>query len=171
LKRFYPYIGGALGVALVIWLAGNCSTGGQDAVCDRPSAGSLAANRLDEAGAAAAFTILYPCDLPAAEELTDATLTGEPGKQIAELRFDGPFDVSVRQAQFAPLQQADPTGASRISIDLFPNVRATLIERNDGTNKALYHFIWERNGIFYEVQASGPPLQRDAIRAIATSLQ
>ncbi|HLF70614.1 MAG TPA: hypothetical protein VI759_00470 [Dehalococcoidia bacterium] len=171
MKRFYPYIGGVLSVALMIWLASNCSSGGQTGDCDRPGAGSLAANRLDEAGDAAAFPILYPCDLPAAEELTDATVTGTPGKQIVELRFDGPFDVSVRQAQFAPIQQADPTGASRISIDLFPNVRATLIERNDGTNKALYHFIWERNGIFYEVQASGPPLQRDAVRRIATSLQ
>ncbi len=98
-------------------------------------------------------------------------VTGQPGRQQAELVFDGPFDLTLRQAQYAPAVSADPAGASRTEIDLLPNVRATLIERNDGTRKALYHLLWQRNGIYYEVQALGPPLQRRTILLVATSLQ
>ena len=49
--------------------------------------------------------------------------------------------------------------------------RGILIERNDGTRDALYHLFWQQNGIYYEVQAFGPPLQRRAILEFARSLQ
>jgi hypothetical protein len=93
------------------------------------------------------------------------------GRQQAELVFTGPFDLTIRQSQFAPAVSPDPSGASRTVIDLFPNVRATLIERYDGTSRALYHLFWERDGIHYEVQAVGPHQQRRLILLIATSLQ
>jgi len=77
----------------------------------------------------------------------------------------------VRQAQYPPAVAPDPTGATRRVINLFPNVPASLIEINDASGDASYQYYWERGGIFYEVQAVGPPLQERAIRAVATSLQ
>lgn len=50
-------------------------------------------------------------------------------------------------------------------------MRAILLEVNDGTRKALYHLFWERDGLFYELQAVGPPLQRRQILQVATSLE
>lgn len=126
---------------------------------------------LESARAEAEFEVLYPCSLPGATQLYGASVTGEPGRQSAELQFDGVFELTVRQAQFPPAVPPDPTGASRRTIDLFPNVRATLIEINDASGDASYHYYWERGGVFYEVQAVGPPLQERAIRAVATSLQ
>jgi hypothetical protein len=98
-------------------------------------------------------------------------VTGERGRQKAELTFSGPFDLTVRQSQFPPAVNPDPAGASRRFVDLLPNVRATLIEKNDGSNRALYHLFWEQNDLFYEVQASGPALQQRLILLVATSLQ
>ena len=98
-------------------------------------------------------------------------VTGQPGRQQAELVFDGPFDLTLRQSQYPPAVAADPAGASHSEVALFPNVRATLVERNDGTRCALYHLFWEQDGLFYEVQASGPPLQRRTILNVARSLQ
>jgi hypothetical protein len=85
--------------------------------------------------------------------------------------FSGTFDLTLRQAQIAPAVSADPAGASRRTIDLYPNVQATFIEQNDGTSKALYHLLWQQNGLFYEVQAYGPPLQSQTIVKVARSLQ
>jgi hypothetical protein len=79
--------------------------------------------------------------------------------------------MTIRQSQVAPAVSPDPTGASRVSITLLTNVPATLIERNDGSAKALYHLYWERNDLFYELQAYGPPLQRDTVLKMARSLQ
>jgi hypothetical protein len=79
--------------------------------------------------------------------------------------------MSIRQAQFEPPITADPAGASRSTIDLFPNVRATFVQVNDGSSRALYHLFWEREGFFYELQAYGPALQQRQIRLIATSLE
>jgi hypothetical protein len=117
------------------------------------------------------FAIVYPCYLPNAQDLTAATVQGNTGRQQAELVFSGPFDLTVRQAQFPPAVSPDPAGASKRAVDLFPNVQATLIERNDGTSKALYHLFWGTNGLYYEVQALGPPLQSQTILKIARSLQ
>jgi hypothetical protein len=119
----------------------------------------------------ARFALLYPCYLPNAQTLTSTSLVGATGRQQAELVFAGPFDLTVRQAQFPPAVSPDPTGASRRTINLFPNVQATVIERNDGTNKALYHLFWSSNGVYYEVQALGPPLQTQTILKIARSLE
>jgi hypothetical protein len=109
--------------------------------------------------------------LPNAQLLESASVQGPSGRQRADLVFDGPFDLTVRQSQVPPPVSPDPAGASRRVVDLFPNVRATYIERNDGTSKALYHLFWEVNGLFYEVQAFGPPLQSRAILQVARSLQ
>ena len=121
----------------------------------------------DQAG----FEVLYPCSVPGGTSLANGSVIGTDGRQQAELVFEGVFDLTVRQAQFPPVVAPDPAGAARRTIDLFPNVRATLIEINDGSGNASYHYFWDRNGIFYEVQAIGPPLQERAIRAVATSLQ
>lgn len=109
--------------------------------------------------------------MPATQRLESATVTGAPGRQQVELIFAGTFELTIRQAQFPPAVNPDPSGASRSTVDLFPNTQAIFIERNDGSEKALYHLFWARNGIFYELQASGPPLQRRAILRIATSLE
>ena len=77
----------------------------------------------------------------------------------------------IRQAQFAPAPVARNGRASRRTIDLFPNTRATFIEINDGSAQAQYYLLWQRNGIFYELQAVGPPLQQNTILRIARSLQ
>ena len=114
---------------------------------------------------------MYPCRLPAGQRLAGGTVTGPAGRQKAELVFEGPFDLTLRQSQFSPAVNPDPTGASRSEVDLFPNVRAVLLEINDGTQKALYHLFWERDGLFYEIQAFGPPLQRRQILQVATSLE
>jgi hypothetical protein len=117
------------------------------------------------------FGLLYPCYLPNSQVLESATIQGSGGRQQADFVFDGPFDLTLRQSQFPPAVSPDPAGASRRIVDLFPNVRATFIERNDGTSKALYHLFWESNGLHYEIQAFGPALQSRAILQVARSLQ
>jgi hypothetical protein len=109
--------------------------------------------------------------LPGSQNLSSASVTGEPGRQQAELVFTGAFDLTLRQSQLPPAMPPDPTGASRRTIDLFPNVEAILIEINDGSGDAQYHYFWQREGLYYELQAVGPPLQERAIREVATSLQ
>jgi hypothetical protein len=149
----------------------TCSSNDPASGCQVPREGSEAASVLSQARARAGFTVVYPCDLPAGESLDSMTVVGQPGRQQLEFVFVGPFDLKVRQAQYPPAMLPDPAGASRSSVELFPNVRGTLIEVNDGTGKALYHLFWEQDGIYYEVQALGPPLQRRTILVVATSLQ
>jgi hypothetical protein len=126
---------------------------------------------LAQAEAQAGFPLLYPCDLPAGESLESVAVTGEAGRRRAELIFTGPYEMAVRQSQVPPVVNADPTGASRSVVDLFPNVRASFIQINDGSSRAIYHLLWERDGLYYEVQAAGPPLQQRQIRLVATSLE
>jgi hypothetical protein len=147
--------------------------GGNSAVrsCPRPASGSDQDDMLQRAETTAGFDVLYPCFLPQTQNLSSTSVIGEAGRRQAELVFDGPYDLTIRQAQFPPAVSPDPAGASRITIDLFPNVKAMLIEVNDGTGEALYHLFWERQGIYYELQAYGPPLQRRAILNVATSLE
>jgi hypothetical protein len=135
-----------------------------------PEPGTTAGDALLRARGQANFDVLYPCQLPGGERLESSSVTGTPGRQQAELVFAGPFDLTIRQSQYPPAVAPDPAGASRIVVDLFPNVRADLIERNDGSSRALYHLFWSRNGVYYEVQAFGPPLQRRHILMVATSL-
>ena len=129
------------------------------------------ARTLESTRRRADFTLLYPCYLPNTERLTQGSVVGEVGRQRSELVFDGAFEMTIRQAQVPPPFTPDPTGASRITLRLFENTPAILIERNDGTRQALYHLYWERDGRFYELQAYGPPLQREIILRVARSLQ
>ncbi len=171
MRRLFLYGLGGLSVALLGLAFATCSTSGLDNPCPTPAAGSEAGSLLADARSEAPFAVLYPCQLPAGEQLVGETVTGPAGRQQAELVFAGPFDLTLRQSQYPPPTNPDPTGASRSEIDLFPNVRAILLEVNDGTRKALYHLFWERDGLFYELQAVGPPLQRRQILQVATSLE
>lgn len=83
----------------------------------------------------------------------------------------GPFDFTIRQSQYPPAVQPDPSGASRVQIDLAARTPATLIERNDGSGDVLYHLFWQDQGIHYELQAFGPAQQRRVILQIARSLE
>ncbi|MPZ50381.1 MAG: hypothetical protein GEU75_13955 [Dehalococcoidia bacterium] len=152
-------------------MAATCAGSEVVSACPTPVPGSREEGMLSEARTQAGFSILYPCQLPNSQRLSNTTVIGEPGRQQAELVFIGPFDLTIRQSQYPPAVSPDPSGASRITIDLFPNVRASLIERNDGSSSALYHLFWDRDGIFYEVQAAGPSQERRTILLIATSLQ
>lgn len=154
-----------------MYLAYTCDSGPPVSACPLPQPGSDQEAVLQRVRDEAQFQVLYPCSLPGSQQLANGSVTGNPGRQQAELVFEGVFDLTVRQAQYPPAVSPDPAGASRRTIDLFPNVRASLIEINDGSGAASYHYFWEQNGIFYEVQAIGPPLQERTIRAVATSLQ
>jgi hypothetical protein len=156
---------------LALYFVATCSGGEPVAVCPTPAPGSDQAAILQQARDNARFPLLYPCSLPGGQRLASSSVTGETGRQQAELVFTGAFDLTIRQAQFPPAVSADPSGASRRVINLFPNVRATLIEINDGSGDAQYHYLWERGGIYFEVQAVGPPLQERAMRRVATSLE
>jgi hypothetical protein len=142
-----------------------------DSACDLPPAGSDAAALLERLQDEAGFEVLYPCDLPAGQTLSTGIVEGEGSRRSATMEFEGPFDIVLRQALAPPAVSPDPTGASRQMIDLFPDIRAILIELNDGTRKSFYHVLWERNGIYYEVIANGPPQTRRHILDFATSLQ
>jgi hypothetical protein len=155
----------------LIFAAFTCSSSDVTSDCPAPEPGSEAAMALTQARQQAGFTLLYPCYLPAGQTLDSTSVTGDPGRQMAEFVFVGPFDLRIRQAQYPPAVAPDPVGASQTFISLFPNVQATLIERNDGTRQAMYHLFWSRNGVYYELQAFGPPLQRRLILQIATSLE
>jgi hypothetical protein len=162
--------GGVLGV-LALYFIATCSGGSPVAACPTPTPGSDQDAILQRARDGARFPLLYPCSLPGSQRLESSSVIGEAGRQQAEFVFAGAFDIAVRQSQFPPAIGPDPAGASRRTIDLFPNVRATLIEINDGSGDAQYHYFWERNGIYFEVQAVGPALQERAMRQVATSLQ
>jgi hypothetical protein len=133
--------------------------------------GSTQDGLLQSARGKASFHVSYPCYLPNSQVLRSSSVVGDPGKQLAELAWEGPFDLSIRQAQFPPPPVADQIGASRQTIDLFPNTKATFIQINDGSSKAHYHLLWERDGLNYELQAVGPPLQQAIILRIARSLE
>ncbi len=161
--------GGA--IALTILGFATCSSTTQTEVCPTPVPGSQEADLLADARQATRFALVYPCYLPNSQVLESHSVTGELGRQRSELVFDGPFEMTIRQALEAPPVSPDPTGASRISIQLFDGVQASLIERNDGTAQAMYHLYWERNNQYFELQAFGPPQQRQLILRVARSLQ
>ncbi len=158
-------------VAVAVYSAAVCTVTEPTGGCDFPAEGSREAATLDAARAKAAFTLLYPCDLPEGQGLTSVDVTGAAGRQSATMFFDGPFEISVRQSQVAPIQSADPAGASHIVIELLAGVNADLIERNDGSRRAEYRIVWARGGFYYEVLALGPPLSRRQIVNVAKTLE
>jgi hypothetical protein len=171
LRRFAGYAAAAAGLALVVWLAFTCGTADVATGCEVPEEDSREGRFLAEGHAEASFDFQYPCRMPNSQRLTNVAVVGAAGRQSVTLSWDGPFDLSIQQSQVAPLINADPAGASHIIIDnLFPGVRADLIEINDGSRRAQYRLLWSQRGIYYEVVAVGPPLQRRVIIDIARGL-
>jgi len=158
-------------ITALVFMAATCSASDAVGACPTPVPGSKGATLLDEARSEARFNLVYPCDVPAGEALDTVAVTGVSPRQQVEFAFDGPFDIKLRQSQFPPPVNPDPTGATRTDIALFPNVQAILIERNDGSPDALYHLFWSQDGLHYEVQVTGPPLQRRAVLEFARSLK
>ena len=156
---------------LFVYVASTCSSVDRSQACATPLLGTEAFVLLEDARSQAGFALLYPCYLPNAETLESTAVTGEPGRQAAALVWTGPFEFTIRQSQYPPAVSADPSGASRVTIDLFPATPATLIEQNDATGDALYHLLWEDDDIYFELLAYGPPQQRRIILDIARSLQ
>jgi hypothetical protein len=154
-----------------VYLATTCQPVDQASACATPVPGSDAEQKIADTRSKAGFPLLYPCFLPNAEDLESTAVTGEPGRQMVEFVWTGPFDFTVRQSQFPPAVSADPSGASRVSVDLFPSIQATLIELNDASGDSQYHLLWTKDQVYYELQAVGPPQQRRVILQIARSLQ
>ena len=161
----------AIVAAIVVYLAATCTSESAVEACDPANFTPEEAAIVDEAVAEAQFQLMYPCYLPNAQRLESAAVTGDPGRQSVSFVWVGPFEFTIRQSQFPPAVSPDPSGASRVIIDLFPNTRATLIERNDATEDALYHLFWSEDEIYYELQAFGPPQQRRITLQIARSLE
>jgi len=157
---------------LAIFLAVTCSTADVQGECPTvPKDGSRQANMLAEGRQQAVFPILFPCKLPNSQALTAVSVVGDSGRQSVTITWDGPFQITVRQSQLAPVVNADPAGASHSVIrNLFPGTDADLIEINDGSSHAIYHLVWARSGMYYEVLVAGPPQQRKVVLDIALSL-
>jgi hypothetical protein len=120
----------------------------------------------------ATFQFLYPCYLPNSQTLRAVSVIGDRGRQSVVVSWEGPFELTFRQSQVAPLANTDPAGASRRVVNqLFPGTNADLIEINDGSSRASYHLVWSRGGFYYEVLAVGPPLQSRVVLEVARSLQ
>ncbi len=156
---------------MFIYLASTCQSVDQADACATPVPGSEAERLINEARDQAGFPLVFPCYLPNAEDLESTAVTGEPGQQAASFVWTGPFDFTIRQSQIPPAVSPDPSGASRVTIDLFPSIQATLIEQNDASGDALYHLFWTQENVYYELQAYGPPQQRRIVLQIARSLQ
>jgi hypothetical protein len=158
-------------VLAFIYAAATCDSADPTEACPTPVAGSEDAMLLENARSQVDFALLYPCYLPNTEHLESTAVIGEPGRRQAEITWTGTFEMTIRQSQYPPAVSPDPAGASRSVLDLFSNTRATLIERNDASGEAMYHLFWQRNDIYYELQAFGPPQQRRIILEVARSLQ
>jgi hypothetical protein len=158
-------------VVVGIYLAVTCSSNDPAEGCALPMPGSEEFALVEDATSQAEFDLVYPCFLPNAQTLESTAVTGEPGRQAVSFVWVGPFEFTVRQSQFPPAVAPDPSGASRTGLNLFPNVRAELIERNDGSGDAMYHLFWQEDDIYYELQAFGPAQQRRTILQIARSLE
>jgi hypothetical protein len=171
LRRLVKYLLGL--AAVVVLIAGfvTCQGGDTSGACATPKPGTKEADVLDKARQASSFNLQFPCFLPAAETLFSTATTGAQGRQQTDLVFHGPYDMTIRQSQVAPPVTPDPAGVSKTDIDLFPNVKATFLQVNDGSQQAMYHLFWTRNALFYELQAAGPPLQQRQILEVARSLQ
>ena len=155
----------------MVYLGATCSSNDRAEACVSPPAGSEEDALIQSVRQQAGFKLLYPCYLPNAQTLESTAVIGDPGRQAASFVWTGPFEFTIRQSQFPPAVSPDPSGASRSALDLFPNVRAELIEQNDASGDALYHLFWQRDDVYYELQAFGPPQQRRIILEIARSLE
>lgn len=172
LSRVLRYAGGFAAVAAVVVLAYTCETADVNGDCSLPLEGSREGRLLSEGRIQAGFPILYPCYLPNSQALENVAVLGARGRQSVSLTFGGPFEITIHQSQIQPVISADPSGASHSVIDdLFPGTRAELIEVYDGSSRTIYHLIWARGGMYYELLSSGPPQQRRTILQIARSLQ
>jgi hypothetical protein len=158
-------------LAAGVYLAFTCSSNDPGEGCALPPPGSEEDQLIQDAKNRAGFQLLYPCYLPNAQTLESTAVIGDPGRQAVSFVWVGPFEFTIRQSQFPPAVSPDPSGSSRMALDLFPNTRAELIEVNDASGDALYHLYWQRDDIYYELQAFGPPQQRRIILEIARSLQ
>jgi hypothetical protein len=147
------------------------TTSDQAQGCALPAAGTPEGRQLDQVRQSAPFAVLYPCSLPAGEKMVSAAGTGEVGRRSVTMVFEGPFEISLKQSQAPPAVSPDPSGSTRVEITLMPGVRATLIERNDGTRRSFYHLLWEKDRLYYEVIATGPPQSRRLVLELAKSLQ
>jgi hypothetical protein len=165
------YVVASLAAVLFVYMAATCEAAPRVVACSTPPAGSEEERLLESARGQAGFPVLYPCYLPNSQVLESTAVTGQPGRQLVSLVWRGPFEFSIRQAQYPPAVSPDPSGASRTTVDLFSNTRATLIERFDGSGAAMYHLFWQRDNVYYELQAFGPPQQRRIILEIARSLE
>ena len=154
-----------------VYLASTCNSSTVVEACALPPQGSAAAGLIEDARSQAGFELEYPCYLPNAQRLESSAVTGESGRQQASFVWVGPFEFTIRQAQYPPAVSPDPSGASRTTVDLSPRTPATLIERNDASGDVLYHLFWQDQSIHYELQAFGPPQQRRIILEIARSLE
>ena len=143
---------------------------GEPDPCPTPVPGTKEATLLERARREARFVLLYPCSLPAGQRLSAAAVVGEPGAQSVTFEFTGPFAMSFRQSQLSPVIGPEPIGTSRIPVQLFPGVAGELIERNDGTGDFLYVVTWNRDGVFYELRATGPSQSRRQILLVVQSL-
>jgi hypothetical protein len=170
LRKLVAFAAGGLVVVGLIFAAVQCETQVAEA-CPVPSADSREGQILSSVRSQAGFPVLYPCNLPYTQRLDSATVVGNPGRQSVTLVFVGTFDLTIRQSQFPPAFNPDPAGVSRTRVDLLPDARATFLQRNDGSAKAQYHLLWKRGGIYFEVQAIGPPLQQRHILNVASSLK
>ena len=163
-------LGGTTAAVLILGFA-TCSGAPIPEACPTPVPGSREGDVIEAAQAKTGFDLEYPCYLPNSQQLESHSVLGEAGRQRSELVFVGPFEIAIRQSQVPPVLEPDPTGATRTTEQLFPGVRASFIQRTDGTSKAMYHLYWERNGFFYELQAFGPYQQQSTILQIARSLE
>lgn len=168
-RRLIRWSGVLLGLVAMIFIALTCSSEDVEA-CPLPPAESNLGQDLALVRTQAGFPVRYPCFLPGGERFEVITFTPGSREQV-ELIFDGPFEMSIRQSNLPPAVNPDPSGASRITRNLFPNVPVEIIERNDGSRRALYHLYWENENVFYELQAYGPPQQREAVLQVARSLE
>lgn len=170
--RILRYAGVVGAIAVVVVLAFTCSTSEVGSDCGLPAEGSRAAGLLAEGRSQSAFPVLYPCYLPNSQQLENVAVLGDRGRQSVALTFGGPFDITLHQSQIQPLVNADPSGASHSVVsNLFPGVRAELIEIYDGSSRIIYRLLWTRSGMYYELLAAGPPQQRRTILQIARSLE
>lgn len=165
------YAGAVIVAVVAVYLATTCSSSDRAEACLLPEPGSDEYALVQRVRAEAGYELLYPCYLPNAQALESTAIIGDPGRQAVSFVWRGPFEFTIRQSQYPPVVPPDPAGVARSGLNLFPNVRAELIQRNDGTGDAMYHLLWQRDDIYYELQAFGPPQQRRIILEIARSLE
>lgn len=158
-------------MALLVYLAATCGTAEVESDCPIPQPGTRQGDLIAENRGKALFSVLYPCKLPNSQTLTAFDVIGPSGKQTVSITFDGPFQITIRQSQVAPVTNPDPSGASHTVLrNLFPGSDADLIEIYEGSSQTRYDLFWARQNVYYEVLMTGPPLQRKIVLDLTHSL-